>query len=139
MTAPARKPLDCDHQSVCWMFRYDKKQQEGILEFCFRKYCIHDSRSAHTSAPAPEHGRFRDKDNPEMMSTPQQHTECYIDGYKDGAKTAREQEAVQWSTALNTLIATESKRKDKESVDMVYSYRVAQIIESLRAQRGGEP
>jgi hypothetical protein len=38
----------------------------------------------------------------------------------------------KWIDALNSLIATESKRKDKESVDMVYSYRIAQIIESLR-------
>jgi len=41
-------------------------------------------------------------------------------------------EAIRWQTALNTLIATESKRKDKESIDVVYSYRIAQIIDSLR-------
>jgi hypothetical protein len=35
------------------MFRYDKKQQEGMLEFCFRKYCIHDTRATHTSPRAP--------------------------------------------------------------------------------------
>ena len=48
------------------------------------------------------------------------------------AAQARSAEAIRWQTALNTLIATESKRKDKESVDMVCSYRVAQIIDSLR-------
>lgn len=52
-----------------------------------------------------------------------------VSGEHDAA--IRKGEAIRWSTALNTLIATESKKKDKESVDMVYSYRVAQIIESL--------
>ena len=59
-------------------------------------------------------------------------------GRAEAAKAAREQEAIRWFTALNTLIATESKRKDKKSVDMVYSYRVAQIIESLRSQQEAE-
>jgi hypothetical protein len=47
------------------------------------------------------------------------------------ARTATLATDVKWSTALNTLIATESKRRDN-TVDMVYSYRIAQIIESLR-------
>jgi hypothetical protein len=51
---------------------------------------------------------------------------------EEKVESALEQEAIRWTTALNTLIATESKRKNKESVDMVYSYRVAQIIKSLR-------
>ena len=43
-------------------------------------------------------------------------------------------EGIRWATALNTLIATESKRPTKDSVDMVFSFRIAQIIESLRCQ-----
>jgi hypothetical protein len=48
------------------------------------------------------------------------------------AEKARQNEAIRWMTAFNTLISTESKRHDKESVDMVYSYRVAQVIDALR-------
>jgi hypothetical protein len=40
-----------------------------------------------------------------------------------------------WATKLNTLIATESKRTSKETVDMVYSYRIAQIIEELTKEK----
>ena len=44
MTEP-HLPLDCDHQPVCWKFRYDDKQQEGMLDSCNRHHCIHDTRS----------------------------------------------------------------------------------------------
>jgi len=65
------------------------------------------------------------QDNPEKYSAEQKAQREEHDA------AIRKGEAIRWSTALNTLIATESKKKDKESVDMVYSYRVAQIIESL--------
>lgn len=54
---------------------------------------------------------------------------------EEKVESAREQESIRWATALNILIATESKRKDKESVDMVYAYRIAQVIESLRTHQ----
>ena len=51
MTLHLKEPFDCDHESVCWKFRYDKKQQEGMLEFCGRKGCINDTRSRPHPAP----------------------------------------------------------------------------------------
>lgn len=65
------------------------------------------------------------QDNPDKLKAEQEAAQKEHD---DGI---RKEESIRWSTALNTLIATESKRASKETVDMVYSYRVAQIIENL--------
>jgi len=68
------------------------------------------------------------QDNPEKYAAEQKaQQEEHDAGIRRG-------EAIRWATALNTLIATESKRRDKESVAMVYSYRIAQIIESLNKE-----
>jgi hypothetical protein len=48
---------------------------------------------------------------------------------------ARDARDIDWSTALNTLIATESVRLSPTMVNMTYSYRIAQIIEQLRTQQ----
>lgn len=54
-------------------------------------------------------------------------------GFKAGAAQARVARDAEWATTLNTLISTESVRFSPAMVDMVYSYRVAQIIKSLRS------
>ncbi|MFA5378066.1 MAG: hypothetical protein WC455_20105 [Dehalococcoidia bacterium] len=54
------------------------------------------------------------------------------------ARAATLAENRKWIDALNTLIATESVKLSQAMVNMVYSYRIAQIIESLRIQEPPE-
>lgn len=51
------------------------------------------------------------------------------------AAQARVARDAEWATALNTLISTESVRFSPAMVDVVYSYRIAQIIQALREAR----
>jgi hypothetical protein len=50
------------------------------------------------------------------------------------ARAATLAEDQKWIDVLNTLITTESVRSAPAMVNVVYSYRIAQIIESLRTQ-----
>ena len=56
----------------------------------------------------------------------------YAAGMKDETANSRIAESDRWASALNALISTESVRFSPTMVDMVYSYRVAQIVDSLR-------
>jgi hypothetical protein len=139
----ARQPLDCDHQSVCWMFRYDKKQQEGMLEFCFRKYCIHDSRATHTSPTAPVHGRWRDKENSEMMHNiddevkeRQQEWHTVINEAVKKARVA-ERERVLDAGLLYRMIHKAVLFRDKYGRLPTGNEALNWMEESLRAQQGG--
>lgn len=97
--------------------------------------CQQVREATHTSPPAPEHGRWRDAENPEMVHTPQQHTECYLDGYADGAKAAREQvldELLLWCNDNwhGAFIVQYEKQLTEQVVDLV---RLKAMIKSLRA------
>lgn len=129
---PARQPQHCDHECVC--MGYCNRNEMFTDDPCTKTPCPHDTRP-HTSPPAPEHGRWRDAENPEMVHTPQQHTECYLGGYADGAKAAREQvldELLLWCNDNwhGAFIVQYEKQLTEQVVDLV---RLKAMIKSLRA------
>ena len=106
-------------------------QQQGALEW--EEHLINFRRGTITFQDIEEYARSRPAS-----------AQCNADSFRAIIEQNREEAAAQarvardteWATALNALISTESVKVHASMVDMVYSYRIAQIVQSLReAQR----
>ena len=120
MTPPQPQPAQqhCDHECVCEWWRGNPSREPCCP---VGSKCEHDTRThPHTSQPVPE-----------KCCIGLTYEQCQEVSEREKAAT-RNAESLRWATALNTLIATESVRLSPAMVNMVYSYRIAQIIESLR-------
>jgi len=126
MTTPATQP-HCEHECVCSRY-YDPEwdTEKDTKPCCIDANCEHDTRSRPThAAPEEPYLGCKEKD-------PQQYN-----AYLAQLRNIKEHDTTIRNATLKPfqdLIENESKRNSNTEPNMVYSYRVAQIIESLRTK-----